>query len=161
MFIKKDHRKIDEILSDATDMRVELKLSKRVPEFQGSIQILSHENKIGAYENLRALNLYDNDLSSVSGIGVFARANAPLEEMNLGCNKLSSLPLEFGVLTTLQHLWLDDNDFETFPVAICPLVNLKSLRLSGNSIEFVPLSISSLEALETLVSRITSSVAHK
>lgn len=58
---------------------------------------------------------------------------------------------QFGTLTTLKTLWLDDNEFEVFPSCVCQLKQLKVLRLSGNSIKSIPSLISTLENLETLV----------
>ena len=92
MFIKKDLRKIDEILTDPDDERTSLKLSKRPAEFKGQIGILCRESKVQALCNLRFLNLYENSLTSLQGIGLLSQT--PLEEINLGCNKLTSIPLE-------------------------------------------------------------------
>lgn len=86
MFIKKDTRKIPEILTDESDTREYLKLSKRhslsrmyvvwlhvispvvycrPAEFQGSTKLLFQERNLQALLNLKCLNLYDNDLTSV------------------------------------------------------------------------------------------------
>ena len=100
MFIKKDRRRIDQILEDAEDSRESLLLSKRVPEFQGSTRILLREINLPAMKNLRILNLYDNALSSLPGISVLGQT--PIEEINLGCNKLTSLTME--VSTTVYMI---------------------------------------------------------
>ena len=92
MFIKKDLRKIEEILMDEEDDRTSLKLSKRPAEFNGQISILCRESKIHALQNLRFLNLYENSLTSLQGVGILSQT--PLEEINLGCNKLTTVPLE-------------------------------------------------------------------
>lgn len=92
MFIKKDLRKIEEILIDEEDDRTSLKLSKRPAEFNGQIGILCRESKIDALKNLRFLNLYENSLTSLQGVGILSQT--PLEEINLGCNKLTTIPLE-------------------------------------------------------------------
>lgn len=148
MFIKKDLRKIDEILADENDKKDILKLAKRSAEFQGSVRALCRESKLQSLANLRILNLYDNCLTDVDGIGLLSQT--PIEEINLGCNKLSTLPLEFGSLKTLKSLWLDDNNFETFPTCVCSLKELTTLRMSGNSIKYVPPLISSVSKLEIL-----------
>lgn len=92
MFIKKDRRRIDQILEDGEDSRESLLLSKRVPEFQGSTRILLREVNLPALKNLKVLNLYDNGLNSLPGIGLLS--HTPVEEINLGCNKLTTLPIE-------------------------------------------------------------------
>lgn len=148
MFIKKDLRKVDEIFADKNDLREYLILSKRQAEFQTSIKILCRESNIPHLQNLKVLNLYDNSLSSLQGIGMLSQS--PLEELNLGSNKLTTLPLEFGALAQLNSLWLEDNEFENFPIVVCQLTSLISLRLSGNSLQTIPISISSLSSLETL-----------
>ena len=148
MFIKKDMRKIDEILNDPKDDRTVLKLSKRAPEFEGTLSILTRENRLQALTNLTMVNLYDNSITTLDGIGAWAMA--PLEELNLGCNKLSTLPLEFGKLTQLHRLWLEDNEFETFPLAVCQLPQLCELRMAGNQLTTVPTNMSSMDKLVTL-----------
>lgn len=92
MFIKKDRRRLDEILRDKDDKRETLKLSKRVAEFQGSIRALCQELNLPSFVNLRVLNLYDNELTSIGGIELLSQT--PIEEINLGCNKLTELPSE-------------------------------------------------------------------
>eukprot|EP01035_Chromulina_nebulosa_P028950 gene28950-38292_t len=150
MFIKKDLRKIDEILVDENDKREILKLSKRSYEFQGEIKVLFSrpEYSSSSYSNLKTLNLYDNGLMNINGIGILSQT--PLEELNVGCNRLSSLPLEFGSLSRLKTLWLDDNDFQELPTSVCQLRDLISLKCSGNALRTVPSLISMLSQLETL-----------
>jgi hypothetical protein len=92
MFIKKDHRRINQILEDPEDQRERLLLSKRVAEFQGSTRILLQEIHVPVLSRLKVLNLYDNSLTSLQGIEFLSQT--PVEEINLGCNNLSSLPTE-------------------------------------------------------------------
>merc|ERR1711968_384744 len=115
MFVKKDVRKIEEILVDETDKREVLRLSKRAPEFEGNITKLCCDST--PLMNLRVLNLYNNRLKNLEGIGILI--NSPLEEMNLGFNELETLPNEFVKLQSLEILWLDDNKFEIFPSCLC------------------------------------------
>jgi Leucine-rich repeat (LRR) protein len=60
-------------------------------------------------------------VSSYNLLGIGLLSRSPIEEINLGMNKLTGLPLEFGQLKTLKTLWLDDNEFELFPTAICSI----------------------------------------
>ena len=68
MFIKRDIRKLEEILADKEDQREILKLSKRAPEFEGTIAKLCSDSK--PLKNLRVLNLYNNHLKNLDGIGI-------------------------------------------------------------------------------------------
>mmetsp|Transcript_21503 Transcript_21503/g.21625 ORF Transcript_21503/g.21625 Transcript_21503/m.21625 type:complete len:307 (-) Transcript_21503:166-1086(-) len=148
MFIKKDLRKIDEIFRDEKDDRETLKLSKRSAEFQGSLKVLCHQSKIDSLKNLNALNLYDNALTNLQGIGILSKT--PIETLNIGNNKLNMLPLEFGSISSLTTIWLDDNQFEDFPIALCQLKQLETLRLSGNSLHNIPSSISNIQNLKVI-----------
>lgn len=148
MFIKKDLRKIHEILDDVSDLRDTLKLAKRAAEFCGNISILCNDDAINSLANLKSLNLYDNSLTNLEGIDKLN--TTPLDELNIGSNKLNRLPIKFGSLLNLRSLWLDDNEFEEFPSCICDLKNLEILRLSGNSLETIPSNISHLENLRVL-----------
>ena len=49
-------------------------------------------------------------------------AETPIEEINLGLNKLSNLPIEFGRISTLNTVWLEDNEFLVFPNCLCQLL---------------------------------------
>lgn len=92
MFIKKDRRRIEEILQDKDDDRKSLHLSRRVAEFHGTIKPLCKEIYLPALQNLTFLNLYDNALTNVSSIQFLSQT--PIEEINLGRNNLSTLPTE-------------------------------------------------------------------
>ena len=149
MFVKKDLRKVDEILSDQDDPRKILKLSKRSNEFEGSIRIITWEQKLTSMQNLTILNLYGNKINNLNGIG--SLAFCPLKEINLGYNDLTSLPNEMSLLAnTLNILWLDDNEFQTFPTIVSQLHELQELRISNNCISYIPPVISQLTKLETL-----------
>lgn len=149
MFIKRDHRKVEEILLSDPEAKVEeLLLSKRKAEFNHNINILCKESMLTAMSHLKLLNLYDNSLQSLTGIDMLQYT--PIEEINLGMNELTSLPTEFGQISTLQVVWLDDNQFELFPSCLFQLINLKALRLSNNMLHEVPPMIESLDRLEIL-----------
>ncbi|RYY80239.1 hypothetical protein EON63_16850 [archaeon] len=95
MFIKRDRRRLEEIFTDETDERKDLNLSKRFAEFQGTIAPLMRETFIQKLQNLSTLNLYDNGIADVKGIGMLSRTS--VVDINLGANKLKSLPVEVSV----------------------------------------------------------------
>lgn len=136
MFIKKDRRKIEEILVDPTDSREYLKLSKRAFELQGGVHVVCNKAVVssGALNNLKVLNLYNNSISNLEGIGLLS--STPVEDINLGSNCLTKLPVEFSELGgTLLSLWLDDNELTEFPLLpLSPCALLATLRLSSNHI---------------------------
>lgn len=148
MFIKKDLRKIDEILGDANDTRERVLLPKRSSELRGSVKVLCKESNIKKLANLKVLNLYENELTSLKGIGILA--STPVEDINLGFNQLSNIPLEFGTLSTIKTLWLDDNQIDTFPICLCSIPGLEVLRLTGNRITHIPQSVAVLVNIITL-----------
>jgi hypothetical protein len=57
MFIKKDKRKINDILREESGKLDTLKLSKRASEFEGGLRVICHENKIKAMKNLKVCSL--------------------------------------------------------------------------------------------------------
>ena len=66
MFIKKDLRKISEILSDTADTRTSLRLSKRKFEFQGSVKIICNAASVNRLKELKMLNVYDNEITNLN-----------------------------------------------------------------------------------------------
>jgi len=148
MFVEKDDRKVEEILSDPKTSKEHLKLAKKKFDFQGTVRVLCKESRLEALATLRVLNLYDNELTSVQGMGLLAQT--PVEDINLGNNNLTSIPLEFGALKGLKTLWLDDNKLTDFPVCLCQLDGLETLRLSGNELHAVPPSVANLQRLRVL-----------
>eukprot|EP00752_Nemacystus_decipiens_P006856 g6158.t1 len=149
MFVKKDTRKIPDILADPNDEREELHLGRRSSEFvPNGIKVVCSSRHTPRLQKLQRLSLYDNMLSSVKGIGSLSAT--PLKHLNLGRNQLKSLPLELGKVGTLETLWADDNAITDFPRSVLQLKRLQELRLSGNRLAEVPEEIAALSELRVL-----------
>jgi hypothetical protein len=149
MFIKKDTRKVEDILTDPEDSRTHLKLARRSAEFKRSVAVVCSPEAVAQLGRLRYMSLYGNELKSLRGIG--ALAETPLEELNLGRNMLKKLPTEFEKLVGLKRLWLDDNHLDHWPRPLGALSELRELRLSHNQIgelpDDVPRKLNKLEVL--------------
>jgi internalin A len=149
MFIKRDNRPIYEILADESKPLERLRLVKRPQEFKGNVRVLVMQPKVANLRNLQNLNLYDNMLEDLTGLGD-ALKGFPLVDINLGRNEIKSIPIDFGSLKSLISVALDDNQLEEFPLTLFQLENLETLRLSGNRLEIIPDSISRLTKLTNL-----------
>ncbi|KAL1464232.1 hypothetical protein WDU94_003898 [Cyamophila willieti] len=70
----------------------------------------------------------------------------------LGLNdmSLSSLPADFGLLTSLESLELRENLIKTLPESLAQLVNLERLDLGDNEIDELPPYLGRLPALQEL-----------
>lgn len=135
---------------DEEDQRDRLLLARRVSELKGSTKGLFHESHRSAFKNLVYLSLYGNRLTDITGISILK--NSPLEELNLGWNKLTTLPEEFSELqqvATLKSVWLDDNQLSSIPGPLFSLQGIAHLRLSGNQIKALPDKIAQWTGLET------------
>jgi Leucine-rich repeat (LRR) protein len=172
MFIKKDLRKVPEILSDAADAARaskvnegggsadaggvigplrSLHLARRKDEFpNGKVRCLTEPSATEAkilLQQVEALSLYDCEISDVEGLGP---AMSNLQDLCLGRNPLASLPDDFSVLTNLQRLWLDDCRLECLPSCILDLSNLQELRASHNRLTELPDNLNALVDLKVL-----------
>jgi len=145
MFVKKDLRKIPEILRDHAEKKDpcrDLHLSKRKSEFRGSVRVLCEQAVTDSKDDdgeatplseVQSLSLYDCEISDVRGI---SRAVPRLQELSLGRNPLDSLA-DVGGLVDLKKLWLDDCKL-TAVDSLMSLTSLEELRLSHNCIESLP-----------------------
>jgi Leucine-rich repeat (LRR) protein len=147
MFIKKDLRKIPEILADSAKRGKEnsndnkplqdLQLQRRKAEFPGgSIRALCQPSNAPALRHLESLSLYDCNISDLCGIGMLSN----LTSLSCGRNpNITTIPEEFSDLEALQELCLDDCALgPVFPEPLLQLQNLHELRLSNNKIEALP-----------------------
>ena len=164
MFIKKDARKIPQILADATKRAEgpnpaeddgndggvveELKFARRAPEFLHSnhtIAMLLQPKFKPALDKLMRLSLYDCGLQSLAGIEEGPDASRPplfpkLEEIDLGRNPEltnDSLPESFHTqFPDLRQLWMDDCSIgPSVPETMLRCGKLEVVRLTGNKLE--------------------------
>lgn len=160
MFVKKDLRKIPQILSEgkeAVDTNNDekklqhLRLGRRPHEFQGSVRLLCQPKYQPALQHLDTLSLYDCQISSLEGIGML-ECCPQLSSLNLGRNPLTELPDEIVKLApSLEELLLDDCALAgPFPSCLLKMENLKVLRMSNNKLTTLPDDICLLSKLQVL-----------
>ncbi len=70
MFMKKDPRKIPEILVDKNDKREQMLLARRIDEFEGTTKSLFRTSNLPCFKNLINLSLYGNKLTELKGIHI-------------------------------------------------------------------------------------------
>jgi hypothetical protein len=83
MFVKKDTRKVVEILYDEKDDRSTLKLARREAEFNGDTTLLLDPTHGKQLENVKFLSLYGNKLEKLTHISTLANHAFLLEELNV------------------------------------------------------------------------------
>ena len=159
MFVKRDQRKIPQILADAASRAdpasdegvvTEMRFARRAPEFlangNGSVSLLLEPRYRPALDNLMQLSLYDCGLQSLAGIEQRNKDDgAPplfprLESLDVGRNpKLTneSLPDTFHTqFPRLVQLWADDCSLgPDIPSTLLNLDKLQVVRMTGNKLE--------------------------
>ena len=113
-----------------------LPLGRRSQEFCGSTKILCEPTFVTKLTQLQNLNLYDNQITSIDGLGSFlSKASPNLRTINLGRNPLKEIPKDFALLQSLHNVWFDDCLLEgELPKPLLELSNLQTLRLPNNKI---------------------------
>jgi Leucine-rich repeat (LRR) protein len=87
----------------------------------------------------------------VAPISVKYDANDRLINLELSELALSQLPTELWQLTSLQELWLRNNQLSQLPAELWQLTNLQELNLSANRMIQLPTEIGQLTSLQTLI----------
>jgi len=133
MFVKRDLRKIDELIYDPVAVK-ELSLSRRPAEFSASLKPLINNTNLPLLTPLLTLSVYDCEISDVSALSKLG--NTAIREINIGRNPVKSLPTGLACLETLKLFWAEDVQLEgEFPECLYSMSNLENVRLSGNMID--------------------------
>ncbi|KAL3787256.1 hypothetical protein HJC23_004130 [Cyclotella cryptica] len=155
MFVKKDLRKVPQILTDATsrvnedgsDVITELSFARRAPEFSpGNVSILLKPSFRPALDNLMQLSLYDCGLKSLMEIEQcpLGDDDSPLfpklQRLDIGRNPLlvnDSLSSTFHTqFPSLLELWCDNCSFgPSIPNTLLQLHLLEVVRMTGNRLQ--------------------------
>ncbi|CAM9727922.1 unnamed protein product [Chrysoparadoxa australica] len=156
MFIKKDGRKIPEILADGKDERKQLQLGRRSNEFKGSLKLLANEGAVARLQNLEKLSVYDCLISSISGIGLLG--GTPMQHLNLGSLLFSadsalnppqhrSIPTSTAASKLPQPQPTGRNQLRNIPDELGLLRKLETLWLDDNQLTSFPACLTKLTEL--------------
>ncbi len=119
-----------------------------------SLDILSYQR--GDYSDLGEAAAQPTDVRrleihrSLETLDVDMSAFANLEVLQLGGNRLASLPASLARCTKLREINLYNNRFTEIPVALLALPALEELQLGMNPISHVPADLGTLRHLRTL-----------
>lgn len=104
---------------------------------------------ISLFGNLLTLDLSNNHLTDLPKELTTLKNLRKLVVKSNGLT-CSSIPKDFGLLSSLEELNFSGNMFEVFPPQFTELSRLKCLYLGGNCISEMPNSIKNLQRLEVL-----------
>lgn len=107
-------------------------------------QILLLPSSISVFVNLLSLDLSNNHLTHLPKELTSLRNLKTLVVKRNGLT-CSSIPKDFGLLSSLEVVNFSGNALETFPAQFTELSNLKYLYLGGNCISEMPNSIKNLK----------------
>lgn len=133
-------------LTDLEEVDLSRNQLKKIPDYIGQLTGMLwldlHSNyieqlpkSIGQLESLCHLNLCNNSLES-AGLPADIGNLRNLQILNLGMNRLTTLPPTMAGLTNLRELGLFDNMFTVFPECIGMLPNLKKINTIRNPIAY-------------------------
>uniref|UniRef100_A0A4W5P7H9 Leucine-rich repeat protein SHOC-2 n=1 Tax=Hucho hucho TaxID=62062 RepID=A0A4W5P7H9_9TELE len=100
-------------------------------------------------EPVASVNFSKNQLAAVPPRVVELKDS--VSDINLGFNKLTSLPLEFCMLQQLAHIDLRNNLLTSLPMEIEALMKLRSITLSFNRFKLFPEVLYRVPSLETIL----------
>lgn len=114
---------------------------------QKSATFNSLEEALRNPDKVRVLNLGGQKLETLpADIGKFKN----LRKLILQGNKLTALPAEIAQLTQLQELDLYNNKLKDIPLSVASLHTLKRLDVGKNRLREIPASVLALDSLEKL-----------
>ncbi|XP_054720197.1 LOW QUALITY PROTEIN: leucine-rich repeat-containing protein 40-like [Uloborus diversus] len=96
-----------------------------------------------------SVDLSKNNLSEVPDY--FSMILPKITELNLGHNRLSSVPSFIGSAANLQFLDLRNNQLQSLPSEISSLVNLREINICFNKFRVLPPSLYALKRLEIIL----------
>ncbi|KAI8370226.1 hypothetical protein BD560DRAFT_446942 [Blakeslea trispora] len=99
-------------------------------------QFKEFPSQVLMFESLVSLSLAQNVLQHIE-TGILSQL-AHLQWLNLGHNRLTTLPADLFQCRELRGLNLENNQFKTFPFVLCYLPRLEILMLQKNKIECIP-----------------------
>eukprot|EP00698_Gefionella_okellyi_P018978 TRINITY_DN575_c3_g1_i2.p1 TRINITY_DN575_c3_g1~~TRINITY_DN575_c3_g1_i2.p1 ORF type:complete len:728 (+),score=149.47 TRINITY_DN575_c3_g1_i2:24-2207(+) len=95
---------------------------------------------------IEKLDVSKNRLESVGCVSVLRR----LTKLNMCCNRLIELPVEFADLTSLVELNLSQNSFYVFPSVILQMSWIEILFIAHNQLSMLPEGLDSMQGLVQL-----------
>jgi Leucine-rich repeat (LRR) protein len=98
-------------------------------------------------KRIKILNLSYNRISVIPDTLGALVALTSLQKLYLYNNQISVIPDAIATLTSLQILYLSDNQISVIPDAIAALTSLQELYLYNNRISLIPVSLSRLRNL--------------
>jgi len=99
--------------------------------------------EIGTFLNLINIDISNNGLTELSECLLRLKSLQTLTARN-NLLDTSSLPKDFGTLTSLETVNFSGNKFVDFPVQLTELTSLKNLYIGANQIESLPNSLGNL-----------------
>jgi Leucine-rich repeat (LRR) protein len=104
--------------------------------------------KLARLRRLRMLDLGHNKLATLPD--AFGALTCLTDFLYVHDNELEELPSSMATLTTLRYLNISENKFELFPELLCNLSGLVELRASDNQLRSLPESIGRMSMLHEL-----------
>ncbi|KAJ8749728.1 hypothetical protein K2173_012279 [Erythroxylum novogranatense] len=103
--------------------------------------------RVGCLSSLQKLLLNGNDLSDKSISWEGLKNLKHLVVLSLSQNHLTTLPSEFGELSSLRQLYVSHNKLDSIPAEIGLLTQLEVLKANNNRISMIPTSIGNCQSV--------------